>query len=186
MTKQPPFRRRERTVPRPLDRQMLTDLAYFYAGRFAVTEARLKRYLILKVRQRGWAEDSQYIEIIEAMVERLVELHAVDDRTVAVSTIASAQRKGLAGHRVRAALAAKQVKSDVAAEALQSNADSECEAEDKPLETARRFAQRKRLGVWRTVEVTPERLKKEIATMIRAGHSYSIAWYVVRETEEES
>lgn len=189
MTKAKPFRRRERTAPRPLDARTLTDIAYFYAGRYAVSEARLKRYLATKVHQRGWTGDPQAIEKIEALVAYLVELHAVDDAVVAASTVATARRKGLAGHRVRAALAVKQVRSDAATEALAApvpDDDGDGDEEENGLQTARRFAARKRLGQWRTVPATPERLKKEITALLRAGHNYAVARRVASETCAEN
>jgi regulatory protein len=177
MAKAKPFRRRERTVPRPLDARTLTDIAYHYAGRYAVSEARLARYLTQKVRQRGWASEMSASEKIAALVAYLVDLHAVDDAAVAASAVATATRKGLAGHRVRAALAVKQVRGEVATEALASQAGAG--DEDVPLQTALRYAERKRLGPWRRGDRTPEGMKKEIASLVRAGHSYATARHVI-------
>jgi regulatory protein len=179
MTKDKPFRRRERTAPRPLTAQTLTDVAYFYAARYAVTEGRLRRYLATKLRERGWADETQASEKIDALVARLIEMEVVNDAAIATSTVAAAKRKGLAGQRVRAALAVKQVRGDVAQDAIAADAEATDGDDDAPLQTALRFAQRKRLGAWRTVAATPERLKKETSALIRAGHSYAVTRQVL-------
>jgi regulatory protein len=183
MNRAKPAPRRERAPPKPLDSARLTDLAYFHVSRFAVTEGRLKQYLIRKVREKGWASEEQVSDIIDQISARLVQLGAVNDLAVARSTVSVARQKGLAGHRVRLALATKQVKAEHVAEVLQPNDETDTEAE--ALDAARRFARRKRLGPWRTVPLTPERERKETSAMIRAGHAHAIARTVLRESGGE-
>lgn len=179
MTRPRTSRRPQRTVAPPLDPQRLTDLAYGYAARYAVTEGRLARYLATKVRERGWAGEGLVAEKISDLTARLVELGVINDAVVARSTVDLARRKGLAEQRLRAALASKQVRGDVAAAAL---AAQENDA-DGALGDACRFAQRKRLGPWRTVSRSPERLRRELAAMIRAGHGFSVARQVVEAAD---
>jgi regulatory protein len=183
MNRPKPARRRERAPPKPLDTQRLTDLAYFHVSRFAVTEGRLRQYLVRKVREKGWADEQQASDIIDVITARLVELGAVNDLAVARSTVTAARQKGLAGHRVRLALATRQVKAEHVAEVLQMS--DETDPETEALDAARLFARRKRLGQWRTVPLTPERERKEISAMIRAGHAHTVARRVIRQTDDE-
>jgi regulatory protein len=183
MTKAKPLPRRERSPVKPLDSLRLADLAYFYVGRFAVTEGRLKQYLARKVHEKGWADKKQVSETIDEIIENLVALGAVNDLVVAQSTILNARQKGLAGHRVRLALASKLVKSEHIVELLCPSDETDLDAE--ALEAARRFAQRKRLGPWRTGPLTPTSVRRETAAMIRGGHSHGIARIVLREARDE-
>ncbi len=164
----------------------MTDLAYAYAARYAVTEGRLKRYLATKVRERGWAGDGSPADKAADLTARLAEVGVVNDAVVARSTVELARRKGLAGQRVRAALAVKQVKSEVAGEAMAESEADAADPEAAALEAAERFARRKRLGRWRTRAATPESLKKEIAALMRAGHRYQVARCVIAENPDDT
>ncbi len=176
----------EKRVAPPLDPQKLADLAYWYTGKYAVSVQKARMYLNQRLKIRGWAEQSESEktanDVLEEVLTRLVDYGAVNDALVASSAVASARRKGLAGMRVRMALSAKQVSGAAAAAALASPDESEgaAEEEDVPgLAAAQRFAQRKRLGAYRAVALTPERRKKEISALIRAGHSFAVAALVV-------
>jgi regulatory protein len=175
--------RQPRKPPPPIDSQRLTDIAYGYAARFAVTEARLKRYLSGKVRERGWAEEVAVVDVIDRLVARLVEFGAVNDVVVARSTVDLSRRKGLAGHRIRTALSMRQVSAETATEVLAETQPDDPEA--AALEAAQRYAQRKRLGQWRTGAASPERDRREMAAMIRGGHSFSVARAALRMTIDE-
>ncbi len=164
----------------------MTDLAYAYAARYAVTEGRLKRYLATKVRERGWTGEGSPADKAAELTARLAEVGVVNDAIVARSTVDLARRKGLAGGRVRAALAVKQVKADVAGQAMAETDADAADPEAAALEAAERFARRKRLGRWRTRAATPELLKKEIAALLRAGHRYQTARLVVTENPENA
>ncbi len=177
MTRFKPYQQRQHKAPQPLDPQRLTDIAYAYAARYAVTEGRLTRYLTTKVREKGWSGADPATEKIAELAARLVEMGVVNDAAVAQSTVDLARRKGLAGQRVRAALATRQVRGDIAAAAIAQSADTDPEA--AALRDARRYAERKRLGPWRKVSPTPERLKKELSALIRAGHGFSVSREVV-------
>jgi regulatory protein len=179
----------KRTLP-PLDAQKLVDLAYWYTGKYAVSVQKARMYLTQKLKMRGWAgpEDAEKsaADVLEDVLARLVEYGAVNDALVASSAVAGARRKGLAGMRVRMALSAKQVSGEAAEAALASPDESDGtvgeddEGEEVPgLAAAQRFARRKRLGEFRNLPLTPERRKKEISALIRAGHSFVLAAMVV-------
>ena len=70
-------RRREKAPPQPLDRVRLNDLALFYVARFATSAAKLRSYLVRKLRERGWEDAGE--PDIDDLVERFVERGYVDD-----------------------------------------------------------------------------------------------------------
>ena len=75
-----------RKVKPPLDKAGLEQTALFYAGRYATSRARLKAYLLRKLRERGW--DGAEPPPLEALVERLAGLGYVDDRAFAAARAA--------------------------------------------------------------------------------------------------
>lgn len=154
--------RREKRPPKPLDRQRLDDLALFYVGRFATTRAKLTDYLRRKLRERGWAGETP--PDVDGLVERLAEHRYIDDAAWAEAKARSMGRRGLGGRRVRVALV-------MAGVAEPDREGGDAVAADERVESAWRFAQRKRLGPFAPAPVTDRALlQKAFAAFLRAGH----------------
>ena len=154
--------RREKRPPKPLDRQKLDDLALFYVGRFATTQAKLADYLRRKLRERGWAGDGP--PDVEALVARLADHRYIDDAAWAEAKARAMGRRGLGGRRVRMAMHAAGV-------AEPDRDGGEAVIADERLGAAWRFAQRKRLGPFAPAPLTDRALRqKAFAAFLRAGH----------------
>ncbi|MFN3288259.1 MAG: hypothetical protein ACK40H_07395, partial [Sphingomonadaceae bacterium] len=97
----------------PLDEAALRALASAYSARFQTTRARLAAYLGRKLAERGWAGEGE--PPVAAIVERQVELGAVDDAAWARARAEGLPRRGLGARRVRAALAAGGIAPDLRA-----------------------------------------------------------------------
>jgi regulatory protein len=183
------FKKFEKRVAPPLDAQKLADLAYWYTGKYAVSQTKARQYLAQKLKMRGWAGpeegEGSADAVLTDVLARLIEYGAVNDQLVANSAVASARRKGLAGMRIKAALSTKQVTAAAAESALAMPDESDGPADEDAYEdipgfaAADRFARRKRLGAYRTAPFSPERRKKEVNALIRAGHSFALAALVV-------
>ena len=93
--------RHKRVVP-PLDRDGLERLAVSYAGRYAVTRAKLKAYLARKLRERGWIGERE--PPVDGLVERFARLGYVDDAAFATARAQSLSRRGYGARRVETAL----------------------------------------------------------------------------------
>lgn len=155
--------RRERP---PLDADKLRELALAYVGRFATTRARLCSYLDRKIRERGWSGDRP--PEIEAIVGRIVELGYVDDAAWALSKARSLTGRGYGARRVRQSLQAAGVGAQ------------DCEpagalAEADAVESALRFAKRRRIGPFGPEKADRAGRERALAAMVRAGHGYAIA-----------
>lgn len=156
---------RNRRAPRPLDQATLERLALRHVERFATTRARLIAYLDRKVRECGWhglpADPA-------ALADRMVALGYIDDRAFAAARAGAMARRGLGGRRISAALRAAGVAEDDGASLAPMIAQG-------ALAAALRFAQRKRLGPY--AATAPDRIMRErqLAAMIRAGHSFELA-----------
>lgn len=158
---------RTRKKPRPpLDRESLEQLALFYVGRYATTRAKLRNYLGRKIRERGWADERQ--PPIEDLAEKFAELGYVDDAAFASAKAASLLRRGYGEKRVEQALY-------VAGIADEDAHDAREQAEAQAWEAALAFARKRRVGPFAREALDPDRKRKALAAMMRAGHPYELA-----------
>lgn len=168
--------RRQRRVPKPLDEERLRELALHYVGRFATTRAKLRTYLNRKLRERGWAGAAP--ADVAALVERIGELGYVDDHAYAVAKASSLSARGFGTRRVRQALQQAGVAEDDAE-------DGEQLARDQALDSALRFARRKRIGPFAVGETDSAAREKALAALIRAGHDFRLARRIVEAAPGE-
>jgi regulatory protein len=159
-------RPRHKPAPRPLDAEGLERLALFYAGRYAVTRAKLRQYLHRKLRERGWAEPAE--APVEQLVERFAQLGYVDDSAFAASRADALTRRGYGLRRVDQALRAAGIEEEDGAEARDAAAAEAWQA-------ALRFAERRRIGPFADEQPDRPGREKALAAMLRAGHPLGIA-----------
>ncbi|MFP5330530.1 MAG: regulatory protein RecX [Alphaproteobacteria bacterium] len=162
--------RRSRKPRPPLDKGRLEELALAYVGRFATTRAKLAAYLSRKIRERGWASDRE--PEIDGIVERLAGLGYVDDAAYALSKSRSLTGRGYGARRVRQSLRAAGIEEQDCAPA---NSFAESEAVDSAL----RFARRRRLGPFAAGRPDPQARQKALAAMVRAGHGFELSRAIV-------
>jgi regulatory protein len=161
--------RHKRAVP-PLDGESLERLALNYAGRYAVTRAKLKAYLARKLRERGW--DGEGEPPVDALIERFAKLGYVNDAAFATARAESLSRRGYGARRVDMALKVAGIEDADGAAAREHAAEQAWNA-------ALRFAERRRIGPFAAVqEERPER-EKRLAAMLRAGHPIDLARKIV-------
>ena len=156
---------RNRRPRPPLDPARLNELALSYVGRFATTRAKLRSYLQRKVRERGWEGAAPDFD---SMAERFAELGYIDDEAYALSKSRSLTSRGYGLRRVEQSLRVAGVEEADAAPARRY-------AEEDRVEAALRFAERRRLGPFASEPLDRPGREKAIATMIRAGHPFSLA-----------
>lgn len=155
----------KRRPPPPLDAAALDRLALRYVERFATTRHRLAVYLARKIRTRGW--DGPPIDPA-TIAERLAGLGYIDDRSFGAARAGAMAQRGLGARRVTGALRAAGVAGE----------DAEALAPviaDRAIPAAIAFARRKRLGPF--AQAAPDRPQrdKQLAAMVRAGHSFDLA-----------
>lgn len=149
----------------PLDANKLDELALTYVGRFATSRAKLASYLHRKLRERGWAGEKS--ADVEGLVERLSGLGYVNDQAYALAKARSLAGRGYGERRVGQALSAAGIGEEDAAEAKDF-------ASAEAVESALRFARRRRFGPFGDA-IDPQRRERQLAAMIRAGHSFRLA-----------
>jgi regulatory protein len=156
----------------PLNSADLERYALRYVERYATTRAKLAAYLSRKLRERGWGEEK--MPNVEGLAERMAELGYVNDRLYAESKAGAMARRGLGARRVRQALRFDGVQEGDAEAALAP------EAEGDGVASALAFARRRRIGPYGREAVDRPMQEKQMAAMIRAGHSPSLARTIVR------
>ncbi|MGK6355924.1 regulatory protein RecX [Sphingomonas sp. DT-207] len=155
----------------PLEAADLERLALRYVERYATTRGRLATYLASKIRERGWSGESA--PDLTALAERMAELGYVDDRGFADAKANAMARRGLGARRVAEALRHAGVES---ADAAALAPDIEARAATSALA----FARRKRIGPFGAEVPDKAQREKQLAAMLRAGHSFDLARRIVR------
>jgi regulatory protein len=163
--------RRNRRQRAPLDAETLNELALTYVGRFATTRAKLASYLSRKVRERGW--DGSPAPDFEGIAERLAGLGYVDDAAYALGKARSLTARGYGVRRVSQTLRAAGIAEEDSAEARDL-------AEREAVESALRFARRRRIGPYGDGRADHAETERALAAMIRAGHGFPLAKAILR------
>lgn len=156
---------RKRRPPRPLDRARLEELALAYVARFATSAARLEAYIARKLRERGWEGDGEPDP--GALVARFVELGYVDDAAFARARAGGLLRRGYGPRRVAEALGAAGIDEDIR-QAVRAG-----EGEERLAALA--LARKRGFGPFGAEPPDRARREKQIAAMLRAGHSFATA-----------
>jgi regulatory protein len=168
-----PQRREKKRVPRRINRGYLERAALFYLDRYASSVENLRRVLRRKAaRSRAHHEEdgSGDEALIQTVIERLLELDAVDDRRFAEAMVRRLRPRGASTRLLRARLRAKGIGGELCDEVLGED-DAEVETE-----AARSYARRRRLGPHRLdAELRAEHRQRDLAAMARAGYSFAVA-----------
>lgn len=144
-------------------------MALRYVERFATTRGKLAAYLARKIRERGWTGPAADPV---AMAERMAGLGYVDDRMFAEARAASLTRRGYGARRVSLALRAAHVEPEDAAPVVEGSAE-------QALESALALARRRRFGPFAAEMADDRTRERQIAAMVRAGHSYALARKII-------
>jgi regulatory protein len=155
-----------RRAPTPLDEGRLQELALRYVGKYATTRAKLRQYLMRKVRERGWSGNGE--PDLDLLANRFAELGYVDDGAYAMAKSRALTARGYGKRRLSDQLRMAGVDpADSAAAAVH--------ADEMALDSALRLAERKRLGPFASATGDPAQRQKWISALVRAGHGFALA-----------
>lgn len=169
--------KQHRRAPKPLDPAQLRDLALSYVARYATSGAKLERYLKRKLRERGWADEGQGPDI-GALVARYEELGYIDDAGFARSKASSLLRRGYGARRVAEVLGQDGISASIREDVAGSEADLR--------HAALSLARKRRFGPFGRELPDAERKQKQVAAMLRAGHSLDFAREMVDAASEDA
>lgn len=167
-------RKRERRAPRPLDSARLDELALAYVARFATSAGKLERYLLRKLRERGWAGESEPDPA--AICARFAELGYLDDEAYARARGGDLLRRGYGARRVMQALGEAGIAEDLRREVSPR--------EGAARRAALALARRRRLGPYHGAPLDRAVRAKHLAALVRAGHGFDHAGAVVDASSE--
>ena len=153
----------------PLDGARLEELALAYVARYATTRAKLEAYLRRKLRERGWVGEGE--PLVGGISGRFVEAGYLDDEAFARGRTDSLLRRGYGVRRVGQALAAAGIE-----EALREDLRP---GEASQREAVLALARKRGFGPFAPAPPDPQRREKQLAAMVRAGHSFEQARQVV-------
>jgi regulatory protein len=159
--------------PSPLSESKLQDLALAYVARFATTRAKLEAYLVRKLRERGW--DGEREPDAAALAQRFAEAGYVDDAVYARMKSDSLLRRGYGARRVGEALRAAGVDETLRQDVAPAIADAR--------RAAFALARRRRFGPWAQVPADRPIRERQVAAMLRAGHTLDNARQIVEATD---
>ena len=172
--------------------ESLHEAALNYLARYAATAAGLTRVLNRRI-ARWLAEQLRQGEDAEAaasqaaaaraaaacVVSRLVSSGAVDDAAFAGARARSLSRSGRSQRAIAAHLAQRGVVQEMVAGVLPDDPEGE-------LAAAVIHARRRRAGPYGAAEITPEAMRRVLASFARAGFSQAVAGAALRLSRDEA
>lgn len=176
MSHREPFIPGERKRRKPLDSAALDELALAYAARFATSAVKLERYLVRKLRERGWEGAGE--PDVAGVVARMVEHRYVDDAAFAQARGGGLLRRGYGPRRVAGALA----QAGIAAELREKLAPGEGAKRQAVLT----FARKRGFGPFGPDRPDRAQREKQLAAMLRAGHTLDSAREMVDAASVEA
>lgn len=151
-----------------------------YVARFATSSGKLEGYLKRKLRERGWEGEDE--PDIAGLVERFIESNYVDDEAYGRMKASGLLARGYGARRVE-----EKLRADGLGEGVRlANAPGESEAREALLA----YARRRRFGPFSTnlqgggPEAARKHREKQLAAILRAGHSFDHARRVVEARTE--
>lgn len=187
-------RGRTRRPPRPLGRAALEELALAYVARFATSAGKLETYLSRKLRERGWDDGADGTgepdgaaaqRAVAEILDRFIANGYVDDEGFARGRSRSLTARGYGPRRVDAALREAGIAEDLRAAARPDERRQRQAALDMarkrgfgPFDRADKPPDDAKAG-YEALAQTRAREDKQLAAMLRAGHSFDIARVVL-------
>jgi len=154
----------------------LKDAALHYLGRYAASTARLRQVMKRRIQRSARANDldpEPLLQELERVIAMLIRTGLLNDTSFADARVRSLNRRGGSRRQIAAKLAAAGVAPSTSQQAL---AGLEAETPDAEFAAALAYAKRRRLGAFRSVrDETPDRRRKDLMAMARAGFALDLA-----------
>jgi regulatory protein len=169
-------RRVKRRRTPPLTSHWLREQAHAYLQRYPASEQRLRQILWKRVRRAqtfhgGTDEDATLL--VESVIKQFLSDGRLNDDRFALDWARTLQKRGTSRRLIGKKLRDKGLNTAPIETAL-----SQLFSEEQDWETAaaRKYAQRRRLGPFRTVvDSSWERRQKDLASMARAGFGFDLS-----------
>lgn len=183
-------KQRKPRIPKKITPSYLNNYAMFYLERFSSSSANLKRILMRRVKKslthHGEPSMDSATGMVDDVVTKLLELKIIDDALYAKSRTTSFRRSGNSKRQISAKLYSKGLKNEQIEVAIET-VDKAHGFDNPELSAAIRYAQRRRIGPYRTRPCAEpeEQAKKDLAKLARAGFSFELAKKALKEKREK-
>ncbi|MFY7924964.1 MAG: RecX family transcriptional regulator [Aquidulcibacter sp.] len=181
-----PTPRSRQRPPRPerpinVSAERLWAVSLRYLQRFSASVEMLRRVLDRRLRPALLAEvisPEEAVQRRESVLQRAASLGYLDDARFTEGRVAALLRQGKSPRVITETLRGKGI-APAAVSAVLAATAAEAE-EDIALTAARAFARRRRLGPYRSRPTDdPRQSEKDLASLLRAGHSLTVARQIV-------
>jgi regulatory protein len=194
-TESDPTRRSRQRPPRPeralrerpinVSTERLWAVSLRYLQRFSASVEMLRRVLDRRLRPALLAEmisPEEAEKRREAVIQRAASVGYLDDARFTEGRVAALLRQGKSPRMITETLRGKGVASASVSAVLAATAAAT--EEDIAVTAARAFARRRRLGPYRVrPSDDPRQSEKDLASLLRAGHSLNIARQIVTASD---
>jgi len=167
----PPYKKRPARV---ITAEYLEKAALFYLQRYASSRENVRKVLMRRLMRAGVDRDPNCLAMVAAVIEKLGARGLLDDRNYAWHRIQSLTQSGKSWRRIEAHLQSKGVSREDIEAALEKLRDDD---PDMEWNAAMKFARRKKIGPFRTREVSDP--ARELRQLAAAGFSYSMAKKII-------
>jgi len=179
--------KREKRPPRKISKTYLENAGLYYLERYSSSVANFRRIIMRKVKRScdyHKVDINEFIPLVDELIERYIKVGLIDDSVFAKAKVTSMRRKGLGKQAIISKLYAKGLaREDIEKAIIEVDNNNE----NAELEAAIYYTKRKKLGKYRIKPPSdnPDKDKqKELASLARAGFSYTIAHKVLKITVE--
>ena len=169
---------KKRRNPRKITQSYLENAGLYYLERYSSTAANFRKVMRRKITRsaRHHENTPEQIEEFHAILEHIIERYQssglINDESYAFSKVRSLRAKGHSRRMIQYKLMQKGLTTDQIDQAMQKyRHDTEENAAEIERRAAEKYARKKRFGPFR-MPPDPERYKKDMAAMARAGFSY--------------
>lgn len=164
---------RKMTQDRPRTEQRLMNKAVHYLGRYIASQQRLREVLQRFAKRKLDAHDeADILRGIEAVITDCIRLGYVDDAAFAMARARSKRRGGGSALAIRRSLAEHAIDQTIVDDALAAADET---SRDGELAAALRLAARRRIGPYFRRGHDDDTRRKHLASLARAGFSFTIA-----------
>ncbi len=174
-------------IPTP---SYLSNVALHYLERYAASEASLRRVLMNRLRRAAlshpdFSPSSEVWQNLLPAIETIIAQHqktgVINDASFAEMKVGSLRRQGRSRRAIAQKLLGKGIKGALVSEALRHHAEENgVEDEEAEYTAALALARRRKWGPFRTRTAPPEQIRKDFASLARAGFSSAIAQRVLK------
>jgi len=164
--------------------QTIQNMAARYLNRYAPTISHFRSVLQRKVRRITQKPDELQaaFALIEAEIQRCIKINILNDQHIAEAWARRCHIRGLSALAIRQKLRQKGI-----ADTLIDSTLNHLIAEKGLFQAAFNYAKRRRLGPFQTSpERRANRKQKDLAAMMRAGHSYDICKAIIHAESPEA